>query len=161
MPRRSIVAIVIVMALTTIIPGTSLAAAPSPSATTVQGGLVIPWDVAFGPDGQMFVTERPGRVRVYANGRPGAALLATTAIGGVRAEGEAGLMGIAVDHLFKQNRLIYFCASRMDNGVWLNQVLRYKVRSDWKLTFDRYIIRTGMRGTRSTTAAPWRRARIG
>jgi glucose/arabinose dehydrogenase len=143
--RRPIVAIATVMVLTALIPSASLAAAPSPSATTVQNGLVVPWDVAFGPDGQMFVTERPGRVRVYANGRPGAALLATTAIGGVRAEGEAGLMGIAVDHLFKQNRLIYVCASRMHNGDWLNQVLRYRVRSDWKLTFDRYIIRTGMR----------------
>ncbi len=33
----------------------------------------------------------------------------------------------------------------MHNGDWLNQVLRYRVRSNWKLTFDRYIIRTGMR----------------
>jgi glucose/arabinose dehydrogenase len=132
------------MVLSTFMPGATMAAAPTPSARTVQGGLTVPWDVAFGPDGQMFVTERPGRVRVYANGRPGAALLATTTIGGVRAEGEAGLMGIAVDHLFRKNRLIYVCASRMDGGQWLNQVLRYKVRSDWKLTFDRFIIQSGM-----------------
>ena len=145
MPRRPVVAIAIVMVLTAIIPSASLAAVPSPSGTTIQNGLVIPWDVAFGPDGQMFVTERPGRVRVYRNGRPGAALLATTTLGGVRAEGESGVMGMAVDHLFEQNRLIYVCASRMYNGQWLNQVLRYRVRSDWRLVFDRFIIRLGMR----------------
>jgi glucose/arabinose dehydrogenase len=144
MPSRRLIALIAtVMALSTMMPGATLAA-PSLSARTVQSGLVIPWDVGFAPDGQMFVTERPGRVRVYANGRPGAALLATTTIGNVHAAGEAGVMGIAVDHLFRQNRLIYVCASRDYNGQWLNQVLRYKVRSDWKLSFDRYLIRTGM-----------------
>jgi glucose/arabinose dehydrogenase len=54
-------------------------------------------------------------------------------------------MGIAVDHLFRQNRLIYVCVSRTYNGRWLNQVMRYKVNSSWKLSFDRYLIRTGMR----------------
>ena len=141
--RRLITVIATVMVLSAVTPAATIAA-PSLSTRTVQSGLVVPWDVAFGPDGQMFVTERPGRVRVYANGRPGAALLATTTIGGMRAQGEAGLMGIAVDHLFRQNRLIYVCASRMDNGQWLNQVIRYKVKSNWRLTFDRWIIRTGM-----------------
>lgn len=146
MPRRTrLVAIVAtLMALSAIFPAATLGS-PSLASRTVQSGLVIPWDVAFGPDGQMFVTERPGRVRVYANGKPGAPLLATTKINGVRAQGEAGLMGIAVDHLFRQNRLIYVCVSRSVNGAWLNQVIRYKVLSNWKLTFDRWIIRHGMR----------------
>jgi glucose/arabinose dehydrogenase len=141
--RRLIPLIATVMVLTAIFPAGSVAA-PSLSARTIQSGLVIPWDVAFVPTGQMIVTERPGRVRIYASARPGAALLATTTIGGVRAQGEAGLMGVAVDHLFRKNRLIYVCASRMDGGQWLNQVLRYRVRGDWKLSFDRFIIRNGM-----------------
>jgi glucose/arabinose dehydrogenase len=93
----------------------------------------------------MFVTERPGRVRVYANGRPGAALLATTHLNGIRAEGESGVMGIAVDHLFGSNRLVYICASRSVNGRWINQLIRYHVTSGWKLQVDRLIIRNGMR----------------
>lgn len=147
MPRRPRLVVVIAasLALSVVLPAASLGAAPTLTPRTVQSGLVIPWDVAFAPGGQMFVTERPGRVRVYANGRPGASLLATTAISGVRAEGESGLMGIAVDHLFRSNRLIYICVSRMYNGSWLNQVMRYKVRSTWKLTFDRYLVKTGMR----------------
>ena len=142
--RRLTVAIATVVLLSMLMPASALAA-PSLSARTVQSGLVVPWDVAFAPDGQMFVTERPGRIRVYANGRPGAALLRTNTIAGVRAQGEAGVMGIAVDHLFRQNRLIYVCVSRTYNDQWLNQVIRYKVASNWTLSFDRYIIRTGMR----------------
>ncbi|MEX2033853.1 MAG: PQQ-dependent sugar dehydrogenase, partial [Xanthobacteraceae bacterium] len=31
---------------------------------TVVGGLVHPWSLAFLPDGNMLVTERPGRLRI-------------------------------------------------------------------------------------------------
>ena len=141
--RRFIVAISAVMVLSALTPSASLAA-PTPTARSIQDGLVIPWDLGFAPDGQMFVTERPGRVRVYASARPDAALLATTTISGVRAQGEAGVMGIAVDHAFANNRLVYVCASRTVNGQWVNQVIRYKVRSNWTLAFDRWIIRSGM-----------------
>lgn len=135
----------VALGLTAMLPTPALAAAPHLGTATVQSGLVIPWDVAFAPTGQMFVTERPGRVRVYANGKPGAALVATTKISAVRAEGEAGVMGIAVDHLFNSNRLIYLCASRSINGSWRNQLIRYHVTSGWKLVFDRYLISGGMR----------------
>jgi glucose/arabinose dehydrogenase len=138
--RRLIVAIATLVLLSAIIPGATLGL----STRTIQSGLVVPWDLDFTTDGQMFVTERPGRVRVYANGKPGAALLATSTISNVRAEGESGLMGIAVDPNFTRNRLIYVCVSRTVSGLWRNQVMRFEVRSDWKLTFDRWIIRNGM-----------------
>ena len=78
-------------------PGVVTAAEPTLGTAVVQDGLVIPWDVAFTPAGQMLVTERPGRVRVYASGATDAPLVRTVVIPGVRAEAEAGLMGIAVD----------------------------------------------------------------
>ena len=143
--RRLMLPIATVIVLSAVTPGAAFAATPTITTQTAQNGLVVPWDVAFAPDGQMFVTERPGRVRVYADGRPGAALLATTTVSSVRAQGESGLMGIAVDHQFRDNRLIYVCASRTYNGQWVNQVLRYRVRANWTLAFDRYIVRTGMR----------------
>ena len=55
----------------------------------------------------------PGRVRVYSSGAVGASLVRTITIPSVRAEGEAGLMGIAVDVDFASNRFVYVCASRL------------------------------------------------
>ena len=34
---------------------------------TVVGNLEVPWSIVWAPDGRMFFTERPGRVRVYEN----------------------------------------------------------------------------------------------
>src|SRR5918993_610382 len=36
---------------------------------TVIGNLEVPWSIVWAPDGRMFFTERPGRVRVYQNGQ--------------------------------------------------------------------------------------------
>jgi glucose/arabinose dehydrogenase len=120
------------------------AADPTLSSEVVQSGLSIPWDIAFTSDGKMLVTERGGTVRVYASGEPGAALLRTNTIGYVHAEGEAGLMGIAVDRNYATNQRVYVCASRNDYGRWLNQVLRYRLDQWNRLMFEGFVIRYGM-----------------
>jgi glucose/arabinose dehydrogenase len=125
-------------------PSGALAAAPQFTARVVQSGLVDPWDIGFAPTGQMFVTERPGRVRVFASGGVGAALLATTTLPNVRAEGESGVMGIAVDHYFNVNRLVYVCVSGTFQGQWVNQLIKYQVTSDWHLQHKRTLIALGM-----------------
>ncbi|HJP70912.1 MAG TPA: PQQ-dependent sugar dehydrogenase [Candidatus Limnocylindria bacterium] len=86
---------------------------PGDPATTqvIQDELDHPWDIAFAPDGRMLVTERIGRVLVFASAEPGAELLSTTTIPDVRAELESGLMGIAVD-----GTTVYVCASRDPGG---------------------------------------------
>jgi quinoprotein glucose dehydrogenase len=65
----------------------------------IARGLDVPWDIAFLPDGQgALVTERPGRVRLIdGDGRLKERPVATV---DVRDEGEAGLMGIALDPEF-------------------------------------------------------------
>lgn len=110
----------------------------------VQTGLRAPWDLAFAPDGRMFVTERPGAVLVFESGAPNARRLSTYTVENVRAQGESGLMGIALDPDFASNGSVYVCASRMDEGEWRNQVLRLKANGN-DLAFDRYVIRAGMR----------------
>jgi glucose/arabinose dehydrogenase len=109
--------------------------------TVVQAGLNVPWDLAFTPDGLMLVTEREGRIRVFASGEPGAELLSTTVVPDVRAEGEAGLMGIAVDRDLGANPFAYVCASLDTDGPdgeapWHNVLLRYRLAPDGTLTFD-------------------------
>ena len=116
---------------------------PTLTETVIRTGLRIPWDLAFAPDGRMFVTERVGNVLVYASREPGAALLSNTAVAGVRAEGESGLMSIELDPAFGSNGLVYVCVSVTDEGQWRNQVLRYRMQGNTP-AFDGYVIRRGM-----------------
>jgi glucose/arabinose dehydrogenase len=117
---------------------------PILSDAPVQSGLTVPWDLAFAPDGRMFVTERPGNVLIFENGAPNARRIGHFSLPNVRAVGESGLMGIAFDPEFASNGSIYVCASRIDEGEWRNQVLRLKVTGN-EIAFDGYVIRAGMR----------------
>jgi glucose/arabinose dehydrogenase len=68
-------------------------------------GLVIPWSLAFAPDGRLFITERPGRVRIFANGQ----LLSEPALSldDVFTSGESGILGLALHPDFATNHLVY------------------------------------------------------
>ncbi|MDP8978566.1 MAG: PQQ-dependent sugar dehydrogenase [Actinomycetota bacterium] len=124
-------------------PAVPAAAAPTLRAKSVQGGLVNPWDVAFARGQRMLVTERPGRIRVFTGSGPRARLLHTTRVPRIRARGEAGLMGIAVDR--SRHPRVFVCASRGVRGRWVNQVLRYNLGDDHRLRFEGYVIRSRMR----------------
>ena len=73
-----------------------------PRVEVIAGGLEVPWDVAFMPDGRALVTERPGRIRLVSAG--GAVDAEPVAEVEVRAEGEGGLMGLALDPGFASRR---------------------------------------------------------
>lgn len=98
----------------------------------VQDGLEHPWDLAFSDDGRMVVTERIGRVRVFASADPGAQLLHTATIPDVRAELESGLMGIAI-----QGDAVFVCATRGpdpdDHASWRVDLLRSTLAADGSL----------------------------
>ena len=72
---------------------------------TLVTGLEIPWSLAFAPDGRLFVSERPGRVRVVQNGqlRTAPALL----LNDVHTAGESGILGLAVHPDFATNGFVY------------------------------------------------------
>lgn len=123
---------------------TPVARAPVVSDAPVQSGLRAPWDIAFAPDGRMFVTERPGTLIVFESGAPNARRLATYAVPDVRAQGEAGLMGIALDPDFARTGHVYVCASRSVGAEFLNQILRLRATGN-EVALDRVIVATGMR----------------
>jgi glucose/arabinose dehydrogenase len=91
---------------------------------TVQTGLEIPWSLAFAPDGRLFVTERPGRVRIV-NLSTFTSELALT-LTGVYTQGEAGLLGLALDPGFAQNRFVYLYYSAASGGGAVNRIERYR-----------------------------------
>ena len=75
---------------------------------TVAGGLDHPWGLAFLPDRSLLVTERSGALRLTA---PGGALRNVAGTPRVWAEGQGGLLDVAIDPNFSRNRLIYLSYS--------------------------------------------------
>ena len=73
---------------------------------TVASGLEHPWGLAFLPDGRMLVTERPGRLRLVS--ATGEISRPISGVPNVVARGQGGLLDVALDPQFAQNRLIYF-----------------------------------------------------
>lgn len=71
----------------------------------VARGLEVPWALAFTPDGRIFVTERPGRVRVIEGGVLRATPVHT--FDDVSSGAEQGLMGLALHPQFATNRFLY------------------------------------------------------
>src|ERR671918_1211899 len=72
---------------------------------TVTSGLEHPWGMAFLPDDEILITERPGRLRIVRGGvlDPGP----IEGVPPVYASGQGGLLDIALDPDFASNRLIY------------------------------------------------------
>ena len=88
---------------------------------TVASGLEVPWALAFAPDGRLFVTERVGRIRVIENGALREQPWATIP---VAAQGEAGLLGLAVAPDFATSHAIYVVATVGRGDGLVNQVVR-------------------------------------
>jgi glucose/arabinose dehydrogenase len=82
--------------------------------TTVARGLDHPWGLEFLPDGRMLVTERAGRLRIVtASGQISAPL---TGVPAVVARGQGGLLDVALDPKFADNRTIYLSYSEAGEG---------------------------------------------
>ena len=86
----------------------SAAAQPARVVKLVEG-LEHPWSLAFLPDGRMLVTERPGRLRVIANGTLDPAPIA--GLPPVAPHGQGGLMDIALHPSFSRNGLVFLSYS--------------------------------------------------
>ena len=81
---------------------------------TFARGLERPWALAFLPDGRLVVTERSGRVRIVA--RDGSVSAPLTGVPAVVARGQGGLLDVAVDPRFGENRLIYLSYAEPGDG---------------------------------------------
>ncbi len=72
---------------------------------TVATNLEVIWSIVFAPDGRMFFTERPGRVRVTENGKLRDKPFFT--VPDVELSGESGLMGMTLHPDFAENHFVY------------------------------------------------------
>lgn len=82
--------------------------------TTFVEGLSHPWAIAFLPDGGLLVTERAGSLRhVASDGQLSAPL---RGVPPVVAQRQGGLLDVALDPEFAQNRLVYLSYAEAGMG---------------------------------------------
>ena len=72
----------------------------------VTTGLEHPWSLTFLPDGNMLVTERPGRLRIVD--AHGVISPPITGVPTVFNEGQGGLLDVVLDPDFQHDNIIYF-----------------------------------------------------
>jgi len=121
--------------------------APTPSPGTVEPEVVvenleIPWDIAFAPTGELFVTERTGRVLRVADdsvttlAEPADAIDAEAVPTDVDDHGwwveggEGGVLGVAVHPLYPDAPYVYVYYTRPTRGGKANRVSRFDATAD-------------------------------
>jgi glucose/arabinose dehydrogenase len=110
-------------------PSPRLGPAVQENVQLIASGLEVPWAVALAPDGRLFVTERPGRVRIVLFGTRGGLQPEPWARVPARAnpDAERGLLGIALDPDFTRNGFVYLYYSYAGpGGVTLNRLVRLR-----------------------------------
>jgi glucose/arabinose dehydrogenase len=107
-------------------------------AEEVVSGLEVPWGIVFLENGDLLVSERPGRIRLVQNGELQPNPVATVR---VTASGEGGLLDIEAHPDFANNRLFYVYYTADRNGSPVNLVERWQLSEDNQTaTPDRIII---------------------
>lgn len=104
-------------------PTTTVVTSSTLRVETLVSGLDTPWDLAWGPDGSIWVTERAGRVsRVDPNTGT------VTPVGEIEVleRGESGLMGMAFHPDFTNQPYVYLAHSYGDGGDIRNRLIRVR-----------------------------------
>lgn len=83
--------------------------------------LEIPWEIAFLPNGDYLVTERPGRLLRIGDNRD------VIEISGVKHVGEGGLLGLVLHPDFANNSYIYLYLTTETESGLINRVERYRL----------------------------------
>lgn len=112
--------------------------------TVVLENLENPWDMAFLDDGTMFFTEKCKGMSVLLPSGDVNALLGMGGSEGYASmaddlfcEGQAGMMGVAVDPAFSENRRIYVYSTSNMSNPHTNRLMRLVVSDDFTSVSDR------------------------
>lgn len=100
---------------------------PSIQVQTVADGLSHPWALAFLPDGSMLVTEREGNLRHVTDQLSDP----ITGVPEVDARGQGGLLDVAIDPQFEENRLVYLSFAEAGEGGNGTAVARGTLSEDY------------------------------
>ncbi len=126
--KRILTALILILA--------SCAPASNPQIELLVDHLEVPWAIAFFKDGSFLFTERnTGTVSHYKNGFVGV-------VGNLSSKwiAEGGLLGIAIDPEFEQNKFVYVYYTYLGGEKTLNRVSRLvydnKMLKDEKILID-------------------------
>ena len=105
---------------------------------TLLQGLEHPWGMDWMPNGDILVTERPGRLRLVRGDR-----LVSDPIAGIPEvfdSGQGGLLDISLHPRFKENHKIYFTYSHGTSGANRTRVASAVLKGDtlenWRVVFE-------------------------
>lgn len=87
----------------------------------IFSNLDIPWEIAFLPNDEILITQRPGTILKMG---PNETLIE---IEGVAHRGEGGLLGIAIHPKFEENNWIYLYLTSNSSDGLINRVERYEL----------------------------------
>lgn len=104
----------------------SPAAVPALDVTVVADGLDRPWDVVQAPDGTLLVDERGGGFTAVLP--DGTVQEVSADLGDLFANGETGLMGLALSPAFADDRRLYSCQGDTGGAI---EVVAWTVAPDW------------------------------
>ena len=90
---------------------------------TVVEGLEHPWGLTFMPDGRRLVPERPGRLRIIDNDRLFPEVI-TGLPDNIAAQGQGGLLDVALHPEFTENRLLFLSYAGSGSGGAGTEVAR-------------------------------------
>lgn len=130
---------------------------------TVVGGLVHPFAMAFTPEGDLLVTERPGRLRIVRNGvllpDPVTGLPEILALGrgGMPQDGreQPGMRDVVLHPDFPANRLLYISYTKPGSGGLGNlAVARGRFERD-RLSDVQEIFHADAQGNGSNRSSQW------
>jgi len=94
----------------------------------VADNLYVPWSIVFTDPDRILITERNGKLRIILNGILSEKPLKV--FEEVSSNGEEGLMGLALDPDYKENKFIYLSYAYGGSDKMSVKVVRYKDEGD-------------------------------
>ena len=109
----------------------------APGVEVVLKDLNIPWALAFSPQGDLYFTEREGKVNKYKNGKINTLLVLNVE---ARPGDEGGLLGLAFSPNYRIDKQVYVYYTYKLKGVVTNRVSRFteneSILVDEKIVID-------------------------
>jgi len=109
----------------------------------IVDGLNNPWEIIFGPDDEIYFTERDGRIWKINESGDGKIIQTFPKSGSV----EGGTLGLALHPDFEKNKKIYVYQTNLELEFYQNKIYSFRLNEDTLM--DKQIILDGIPGV------PW------